>query len=199
MSSESAFSPINFPSLPNGRGDDERASIRGHAAGYAAGRKQVERELDALKETIAIETSRQNERHRTEVQLALDALERSAADFRSRQLPLLTAVDTAIASAAIELAEAIVGHELSSADDAARAALDRAVTEAGPTESSIRLNPQDIAVIEAELPTRSHLRLVPDLTLDRGDAMVDVPDGTIDARVSTSLARARAALRDEAP
>jgi len=191
-----AFSPIDFPALPDGRGDD-RAEMRGHAAGYAAGRKQVERELEALKQVIAEDGHREVERLRSEVQLALDALARSAEEYRRRELPMLTSLDTAIASAAMELAEVIVGHELSEAEDSARAAMERAVQEGGETVSSIRMHPEDIAIVSAEATARPAIQLVPDPSLRRGDAMVDVADGLIDARVSASLARARAALQWE--
>jgi flagellar assembly protein FliH len=38
------------------------------------------------------------------------------------------------------------------------------------------------------------LHLVSDPGLDRGDAVLDVPDGIVDARISTALARAKAVL-----
>lgn len=197
MSSEAAFSPYDFPAMPSDR-NDERATMRGHAAGYAAGRKQVERELEALREAIELDGSRRAQQGNAEVQSALDALSRSAAEFRQRELPTLHAVETAIASAAIELAEAIIGRELSAADDSARAAVERAVHEAGPTGSAIRLNPEDVAVIAAGGGLESGLNLVADPGIRRGDAVVDVANGSIDARISSSLARAKAALEDGA-
>ena len=195
MSREAAFSPLDFPSLPTA-GGDTRENIRGHAAGYAAGRKQVEAELAALREAIELDGERRRERDRTEVQRALDALVRSAAEFRARELPTLRSVDAAIAAAAIELAEAIVGRELSRADDSARAALERAMHDTAPAGSAVRLNPHDIAVIEASGAPTADLELVPDATIARGDAIVQTVDGSIDARVSSSIARARAALLD---
>lgn len=193
MSLDAAFSPLNFPALPGGAGD-ERASIRGHAAGYAAGRKQVEKELEAMKSDIADDATRRIEQHRREVSLALDALARSAAEFRSREVPVLESVDAAITAAAIELAEAIVGHELAAVRGAARAAVDRAVGEAGTTATSIRLNPDDIAIIVGETLGHPDLELVADPTLARGDAIAVTGDGSIDARISSALARAKAAL-----
>ncbi len=203
MSAESAFAPLSFPALP-GQGSAsaaasaERDTIRGHATGYAAGRKQAEAELAALRDTIQAEASRSAEVARAEVQSALDALSRAAAEARALQLPVLQSVDAAIASAAMELAEAIVGHELGTGDGSARAALERASGETVPAGSLVRLNPQDIAVITAEGTTWAGLELVPDLSLDRGDAVVELAHGSIDARVSASLRRARAALEEGA-
>jgi len=193
MSTESAFSPLMFPALP-GQASDERDSIRGHATGYAAGRKHAEAEMALLRDSIREEGERARGQARGEVQSALDALAAATADFRARQVPVLQSVDASIAAAAIELAEAIVGHELSTTDGSARAALDRASLEVVPAGSVVRLNPQDIQVIIAEGGTQAGVELVADANLERGDAMVELVHGSIDARVSASLSRARAAL-----
>mgnify|MGYP001807721832 CR=1 FL=1 len=198
MSTEQAFSPLSFPALPGQAKSDERDAIRGHAAGYAAGRKQAEAELAGLRERIESEAAEASEAARARIGSALEALARAASDFRSRQAPVLQSVDASIASAAIELAEAIVGHELSTAGGSARAALDRASVEAVPAGSIVRLNPQDIAVIVAEGGAQPGLELVADYSLERGDAVVDLQHGSLDARVSASLQRARAALTEGA-
>jgi len=182
-----------FPALP-GQASDERDSIRGHATGYAAGRKHAEAEMALLRDSIREEGERARGQARGEVQSALDALAAATADFRARQVPVLQSVDASIAAAAIELAEAIVGHELSTTDGSARAALDRASLEVVPAGSVVRLNPQDIQVIIAEGGTQAGVELVADANLERGDAMVELVHGSIDARVSASLSRARAAL-----
>jgi flagellar assembly protein FliH len=197
LSIDAAFSPYTFPALP-GEPADEQASIRGHAAGYAAGRRQVEQELETLRVSIELDGTRRARQGSEEVQLALDALARSAAEYRQRELPVLRAVESAIANAAIELAEAIIGRELSTTDSSARAALERAVHEAGSTGSAIRLNPEDIAVISADARLEPGIDLIPDASIERGDAVIDVANGSIDARISTSLARVRAALQDGA-
>lgn len=193
MPTESAFSPLTFPALP-GQAPDERDTIRGHAAGYAAGHRQAEGEIAALRDSLRAEAERVSESARADLQLALEALARAAADFRSRQVPVLQSVDASIAAAAVELAEAIVGHELSTADGSARAALDRAALDAVPAGSVVRLNPRDIQVIVEEGGSPAGLELVGDAGLQRGDAVVELAHGLIDARVSASLARARAAL-----
>jgi len=194
MSAEQAFSPLAFPALP-GQGNHERDSIRGHAAGYAAGRKQAEAEAAVLREQISAEAARATALATAELRAANDALARAAAEFRARQVPVLASVDASIAAAAIELAEAIVGHELSSGDGSARAAIERASAETVPAGSVVRLNPHDIRVIEAEGGAPG-VELVPDHSLQRGDAVVDLAHGSIDARVSASLARAKAVLVD---
>lgn len=202
MSPDAAFSPLSFPALPgtgaSAAGAGERDTIRGHAAGYAAGRKQAEAEIAALREQITADAARASEIARAEIQSALEALGRAAEDYRSRQIPALRSVDASIASAAIELAEAIVGHELSTADGSARAALDRASAEPIPDGSVVRLHPHDIAVITAERASYPGIELVADYSLQPGDAMVELAHGMLDARVSASLTRAKAALAEGA-
>ena len=199
MSAESAFSPLSFPSLPGRAAVDERDTIRGHAAGYAAGRKQAEAEIAQLRDSIRAEAARAAELAAAEVRSALEALSRAAADFGARQAPVLQSVDGAIAAAALELAEAVVGRELATGDGSARAALERASGEAVPEGSLVRLNPQDIAVIAGTGTTWAGMELVPDASLQRGDAVVELVHGSIDARISASLQRARAALAEGAP
>lgn len=200
MSPEPAFAPLSFPALP-GQGDSataERDSIRGHAAGYAAGRKKADAEIAELRESLRAEAAHVRSTARAEVQAALDALDRAAAEFRSRQIPALLSVDASIAAAALELAETIVGRELATGEGSARSALERASLEPIPAGSTVRLNPQDIAVIVAEGAPSPGLELVPDFALERGDAVVDLAHGSLDARVSASLQRARAALAEGA-
>lgn len=199
MSTETGFSPFSFPALPDGSRADQRASIRGHTAGYAAGRRLAEQELEALRESIVRESVQRAEQASAELQLALEALERSAEEFNNRELPLLNSVDAAIAAAAVELAEVIIGRELSSADDSARAAVARAMQEVVAPANVVRLNPEDIATITARGRHKPRIELVADATLSRGDAVVELADGSIDARVSSSLARARAALQGGTP
>lgn len=198
MSPEPAFAPLSFPALPGQQKSDERDSIRGHAAGYAAGRKQAEAEIAALRESVRVEAERAREAARAQVGDALEALARAAAEYRARQVPGLESVDASLAAAAMELAETIVGHELGTGAGSARAALDRASGDAVPAGSVVRLNPQDMAVIVAEGAPLPGLELVSDFTLERGDAVVDLAHGTLDARVSASLQRARAALTEGA-
>jgi len=195
MSTEPAFSPLSFPALPGQRGD-ERDSIRGHAAGYAAGRKRAEAELDSLRESIRADAAAAAELSRERVGAALEALARAADDYRAREVPALASVDASLAAAAMELAEAIVGYELGSAGGSARAALEHATSDDVPAGAVVRLSPQDIQVITAEGAAQPGLELVADFSLQPGDAIVELAHGTLDARVAGSLARAKAALAE---
>lgn len=192
MSPEAAFAPLSFPALP-GQPVDERDSIRGHAAGYAAGRKQAEAELASLRAALQEEAAQAASLGTARLGSALEALARAADDLRSRQAPALSSVDVSIAAAALELAEAIVGYELQGSS--AKAALERATVEAVPEGTVVRLNPLDAQLIAAE-GTASGVQLVADPTLDPGDAVVELVDGALDARVAQSLTRAKAVLAE---
>jgi flagellar assembly protein FliH len=186
-----AFSPFSFPAMPDARAD-ERASIRGHAAGYAAGREHAERELESLRAELARENAAAAAADRAELDSALRALDRAASEFREAQAPVLRAADQALAAAAIELAETILGRELATGKTGARAALARALGSGDSMLSTIRMNPLDIdAIAWADYPG---LSVVPDSSLVRGDAVAEGMHGSVDARIGTALARARAVL-----
>jgi flagellar assembly protein FliH len=66
--------------------------------------------------------------------------------------------------------------------------------------AAVRLHPADIAVLKAAgLPQGTGVELVPDPSLARGDAMAEYPQGWLDARLGTALARARSALLGPEP
>jgi flagellar assembly protein FliH len=62
------------------------------------------------------------------------------------------------------------------------------------------MNPADIAVLAAQGVTQGiGVELVPDSSLKRGDAMAQYPEGWLDARLGTALARACTALLEDQP
>jgi flagellar assembly protein FliH len=191
LSIDAAFAPLNFPAV--GRRTDDDASVRGHAAGYAAGRKKAEQELDELRTALALDAQSRSESAAADLRLAVAALERSAELLRAHEVPALESVDAAIAAAAFELAEAIVGYELSAAPGSARAALARATDAVPVAVTRIRLNPEDSALIALH-ELGAGVVVVDDPSVERGGAILDIEHGSIDARVSTALARAKAAL-----
>jgi flagellar assembly protein FliH len=101
---------------------------------------------------------------------------------------------------AVQLAEVLVGQELSVAEAAARLAVERVLTVAGPESvRAVRLNPGDLAALDEDVRRRFRVTLVADPTIASGDAVADLDDGFLDARVSTAMARVREALLLSAP
>jgi flagellar assembly protein FliH len=173
----------------------DQASARGYAAGYAAGARaaagDAEVEAAALSSTV-----REREIETAEaVRSALSALQSAATLAGAARRPVIEEADAALASAAIELAEAILGKELENHESSARAAVARALAVAATDEVLVvRMNPADIAILAGEADALTSARLVGDESLLRGDAVLETPVGTIDARLSATVERVRAIL-----
>jgi len=186
------FAPLLFADLAApavGRADDP-AVVRGHAAGYTAGLRAAELELAARRvelEALAAEAAGEARRR---LESALGALVAAADRLDARTAPVLAEADRALAASAVELAAAILDREpVASSTEA----VERALRVAGDlVPRRIRLAPSDLAAL-AGLPPVG-IDLVADTSVPAGDAILDLPRGEIDARLSASLDRARAAL-----
>lgn len=192
--------PVVFPTVdPVG---EVEGFTRGHAAGYAAGLRLAAAETSAreAEREAALVAALAAERARTDRGVA--ALDAAARALATRTAPALSSVDELLVAAALTLAEAVVGSELADGPRAARAALSRALS--GPDASavvSVRLHPDDLTVLATAFDRTGAgtVALVPDPGLDRGDAVAVYPDGELDARVASSLERARAAVMEARP
>ncbi len=204
MSPEVAtFRPAALQSVPAA---DDEARTAGHAAGWAAGwaagaRVAAEAAAAAEAERVA-EHARAEAARRATVDEAVLGLLRAAQAADRRTLPVVEQVARELASAAVLLAEAVLGHELAGGEGSARAALERAL--AVPADlgvHTVRLSPADAAAVQS-LVARGEVELgtvgiVADPRLNRGDALSEHPTGFLDAQVSTALARARRVLLGE--
>lgn len=201
MSSDT-FLALTIPRLgtTNSSRLDEQARARGHAAGYTDG-------LRAAQVEVARRVSELDERHAEALQAANDrttaavaVVETAARSLNERTVPLLAESHNALAAAAIELAEAILGYELGNEERSARAALARAldVTHLDDVRT-VRLHPEDLALLDPDVHAAAGVELTADPSLSRGDAITEFPHGYLDARLSTALDRARAALLAENP
>lgn len=187
------FAPLLFADLTApaaGRADDP-AVVRGHAAGYAAGLRVAERELDARRAQLEAEAAVVAEESRRRVESALAALDAAAARLDARTAPVLASADATLTAAALELATAILHREpvATSAE-----ALDRALALAGDeTPRRVRLNPADVVALGAVAGT---VELLADPAVAAGEAIVELAHGEIDARLEASLARIRSTLAE---
>ncbi|WP_372594392.1 FliH/SctL family protein [Actinotalea sp.] len=185
---------------------DEATRAAGHAAGWAAGWAAGARA--AAERAAAAEAGRAAEHARAESlrQAVLDeavaSLLRAAQAADRRALPAVEQVRRELTTAALTLAEAVLGHELADGSTSARAAMSRAL--AAPADlgvHTVRLNPADVAAVE-DLVASGEIRLegvavVADASLRRGDAISEHPTGFLDAQLSTALGRARRVLLGE--
>jgi flagellar assembly protein FliH len=191
---------VTFPAI-HGAGESD-GFTRGHAAGYAAGLRKAEAEVRVLRGELEAEHAAAREEGQRRLASAVVLLESAAAALHARTAPILAEADDELADAAVALAEAILGYELSDAATGAKAALKRALSAPDPEAAvAVRLHPDDLALLQAELPkterTTAQITWVPDPSLTRGDAVAEYPDGELDARIGSALERARAALAGE--
>ncbi len=201
---------VAFPVLGSATTRDRAAAadVRGHAAGYAAGLRAAQAETVALHARLEAEHEARLAALHAETVRRVQVLDAATNAMLSQVAPVLRDAEESLVAAALDLAEAVVGHVVRSGrqDDAAGAGEG---LEARPTSSAevtvrralaavdatvpvaVRLSPADAArVADLTLP----VPVVADAALHDGDAVVDLPDGVLDARIGTALDRARVAL-----
>lgn len=187
--------PVVFPTL-DPAGASEGFAL-GHSAGYAAGLRRAAEELASREAELEARHAAAAAADRARVERSVAGLAAAARALEARSAPVLADVDTQLVAAALSLAETVISCELSDAPHAARAALRRALS--APDASgvvAVRLHPDDAAVVRAEAAA-ARVELVGDPGLRHGDAVAVYPDGELDARIGSALARARAALVEE--
>lgn len=178
----------------------EATRAAGWAAGWAAGSRAAaetaasyRRTFDDVQETAELVRA-------ARVDAALLLLRRATDSVARALVPVLAQAAAAIDDGAVTLAEAVLGRELADSDDGARLALARALSL--PTDvgvQTVRLHPLDLQVlisagVIADLP--AGIEILADRTLSPGDAVAEFPDGFLDARIGTAVARARRALEE---
>lgn len=197
MSTEAVFLPMAFPTLRDGdrAAAEARGAAQGHAAGYAAGLRQAAAEVAERDARRDAELTAALSAAQAKSDRAIAALTAATRALDERALPLVSEAEESIVTLAVQLAEALVGQELSVAEAAARLAVERVLAVAGPDSvRAVRLNPGDLAALDENVRRRSRLTLVADPTIASGDAVADLDDGFLDARVSTAMGRVREAL-----
>ncbi len=199
MSSEN-FAAVSFPALRHINQDalDAQARAHGHATGYASGLRSAEVETARLRAELEATSAEELRREHARIDAAVEALDAAALALHNRTVPTVEQSQNVLAASAIELAEAILGYELQDGRGSAKAALARALDNAGPqTILAIRMNPVDVFQLDNANRTATMVEIVPDETIARGDAVADFSDGSLDARIQSALGRARAALLGE--
>ena len=210
MSTESAFAPFPIPVLAETAESHAAATAarsRGYAAGYADGLRAAAVEQSAWVEAADAERAVESDIAAQRVALLVNALRSAAVELRECTVPVLAEAETALVDAAFELAESVVGSAMADRLAAARAAVARALgDDVSGVVSVVRLNPDDLeelggaagardaAGVGAAGATDRPVRFVADPALGRGDAIGELPDGWLDARIGAALARAREAL-----
>lgn len=186
------------------------AEVRGHAAGYAAGLRVAHAETEALRVRLDAEHAARSAALEAETARRVAALVAATDALLARTVPVLESAEQSVVDAAMELADAAVGYAIrASRPDSGAVAGAVTSLEARPASGAeatvrralalvdhavaiaVRLSPDDAAAVAAlDLPVAVRA----DPTLADGDAVVDLPDGVLDARIGVALDRAKAAL-----
>jgi flagellar assembly protein FliH len=199
MSTEAELQRVVFPDIqPAARTRmEDRGYTQGHAAGYAAGIQAAAAEQRRLREQFHAEHRAMLDAGRLAVAQAVRVLQAATVAFQQRRGAVLEEAQDVLAASAMELAEAILGYELNDGGNTARAALARALGAASGVETvtAVRLHPADLAALAAvDVGSVAGVELKADPALNPGDAIAEYPQGWLDARLSTAVDRAKAAL-----
>ncbi|OII34913.1 hypothetical protein BIU98_02855 [Curtobacterium sp. MMLR14_010] len=205
---DTAFERLTFPVVADAGFANRVASaeVRGHAAGYAAGLRAAHAETEALRAQLDAAHAARSAALEAETARRVAALAAATDALLARTVPVLESAEQSVVDAAMELAEAAVGYAIrasrpvgGTADgqeavpaSGAEATVRRALALVDHTVAiAVRLSPADAAAVAAlDLPVAVRA----DATLADGDAVVDLPDGVLDARIGVALDRAKAAL-----
>lgn len=202
MSSDAAiprgFEPLTVPVIAeteNERAASAAARSRGYAAGFAEGRRAAAREQAEWLARAEDARAAESDEVAARVAVLMTALRTSAVELREATVPVLAEAETALVDAAFELATAVVGVALEDRLAAARAAVERVASAGAPgVVPIVRLNPADMAELRAAGLADDDVRLTADASLARGDAIGELPEGWLDARIHSALDRAKRAL-----
>lgn len=206
MSTDSGFARAQLPVVSDERTRDirERARVSGYAEGWAQGSRAAAQAARVAAERQAARIEQDLRAAQERLARAVEVLEHAARAAAARAEPVLEQARGTLLTQSVELAQALVGVELSDGARSARSVITRALAVPDDVEVvTIRLNAADLAALDADLdsyglamPVPDGVRLVADARLAPGDARSEYDGGFLDARIDAAAARARAALAD---
>lgn len=178
----------------------DAARAAGYADGWAQGQRAARLAGQAASDQRAAAEAAEAQRRGAAARRALGAVATAAASLDARHAPALVDLSEVILAAAVEIAEAIVGHEIDHGEHRGMAAVRRAtalVPDGGAV--TVRLHPDQydemVATIGAESVMDGRpVRLRPDPALAAGDSVAVYGPTTVDATVAAAVARVRQEL-----
>ena len=169
------------------------ARAQGYSRGWAEGRRAAEEQAAEERAVVLAQQQRAEELREAEHRAAVSALLAAVARLDQAVASTCRQVEEQALSLAVELTEAVVGHEVSVAENPGLDAVRRGLTLAhGDALVRVRVRPEDRSPELAALAGAA--AVVADPSLARGDAVIETAEGVIDARVSTAVARVRSIL-----
>lgn len=178
------------------------AAAQGYAAGWADGQRTAAAEVraEAARQAAATE---QNQRSQAEALLAgLQGLQAAVAQLENRMAEPMAEAETALATAAVDLAEAILGRELALAADPGLDAVRRALALAPANRPVVvRMNPVEADAVRAIFDSKSadfaigrEISVVPDPSVLAAGCVIECDATRIDAQLGPALQRVWAVL-----
>lgn len=134
---------------------------------------------------------------RTTIQSVLTALELAAQDFSAAKTAWAATGPEQTLGVALELAELVIMREVATANDPARDAIIRCLSEVASNEPAVlRLNPTDLEGLGPfdDLLIDRTFELVGDPSVASGDVVADTAAGSVDGRLFAALERIRQEL-----
>jgi flagellar assembly protein FliH len=192
---EAAVAPYVDPDVSEGYAAGyEEGYAEGHAEGKAVGYAEGYQRGNEEAAERALEFMREREARLT---AALDALAAAARACNERQSAAIDDIEHTIVSAIFDLAETVVGRELSHTRTPGRDALARALSMAkshGP--ATARLHPDDIETLGdlADIAPGRVIEVVADPEVEPGGCILEAGAQRVDAQIGTAIARAKQAL-----
>ena len=197
-----AFELSVGPSMPSSLIEPARAEARasGYAAGWAQGIQEAREQMAADVERSRLRADELDATRAAALQRALTAIDQAATELRSRAVPAIERLEDTVVAMAMEIAEALVGHELQVGTRLGLDALARTLTlapEDGPI--IVHLSPADYAAVGgsqdyAALTTTRAITLAASPELANGDALARCGATQIDARIAPAIVRVKEAL-----
>lgn len=200
---DATFTPLVPPRLgqvvADARTVAEKARVRGYADGFAEGRRRAQDDLARAREDLEARAAQREIAAREELDSALAAVQAVRTAWEERLGALVGADAERVEDLAIDLAETILGVELSDAARSAAHAVRRAAAEAAPaTWVRLTLSERDARTLrDGDAVLSGTGEIIASTEIGPGGAVVELDDVRVDTRVSSALARAREALRQD--
>ena len=175
-----------------------QAEASGYAAGWAQGRRQAAQAGAAKAERGIKASSEVRAAHTARVERALLAVANAAEVLERQVLPVIHDLEETIVDTAMQIATAVLGREIATAEQPGRDGVMRALALAPVGRPvTVRLSPADrqtMKTTELVIDGRT-VTLVDDPALQPGDAVAVCDATTIDARIGPAVERVREVLR----
>lgn len=164
----------------------DQAVREGYEDGYADG---------LAKAAVEAAAAREEESRRAEV--AFSALSRALNQLQGAEKVMRAEIQQAAPKLAFELVKELLAREVELATNPGRDAVVRALAlDEGSQSATLRLNPNDIETLGeiADVTLGREVCIIGDSDIERGGALVEIGNATLDAQLGPALDRVRRVL-----